>query len=46
VLQQPFGPFLLGSIALGLARYGLFCFARAATSTTEQGGLTLINLAS
>ena len=29
VLQQPFGPFLLGLIALGLACYGLFCFARA-----------------
>jgi hypothetical protein len=29
VLQQPFGPFLLVAIALGLACYGLFCFARA-----------------
>jgi len=29
VLQQPFGPFLLILIALGLACYGLFCFARA-----------------
>jgi hypothetical protein len=29
VLQQPFGPFLLGAIAVGLACYGLFCFARA-----------------
>ena len=29
VLQQPFGPFLLGLVALGLACYGLFCFARA-----------------
>lgn len=29
VLQQPFGPFLLIVIALGLACYGLFCFARA-----------------
>lgn len=29
VLQQPFGPFLLVLIALGLACYGLFCFARA-----------------
>jgi hypothetical protein len=29
VLQQPFGPFLLVVIALGLACYGLFCFARA-----------------
>jgi|tagenome__1003787_1003787.scaffolds.fasta_scaffold20758125_2 hypothetical protein len=29
VLQQPFGPFLLGVIAVGLACYGLFCFARA-----------------
>jgi hypothetical protein len=29
VLEQPFGPFLLGAIALGIACYGLFCFARA-----------------
>ena len=29
VLQQPFGPVLLALIALGLAGYGLFCFARA-----------------
>ncbi len=29
VLQQPFGPFLLILIALGLGCYGLFCFARA-----------------
>jgi multisubunit Na+/H+ antiporter MnhB subunit len=29
VLQQPFGPVLLIAIALGLACYGLFCFARA-----------------
>jgi hypothetical protein len=29
VLQQPFGPVLLVAIALGLACYGLFCFARA-----------------
>ena len=29
VLQQPFGPVLLGLIALGIACYGLFCFARA-----------------
>jgi hypothetical protein len=29
VLQQPFGPFLLIVIALGLGCYGLFCFARA-----------------
>jgi len=29
VLQQPFGPFLLVLIALGIACYGLFCFARA-----------------
>ena len=29
VLQQPFGPVLLVVIALGLACYGLFCFARA-----------------
>ena len=27
--QQPFGPFLLVLIALGLGCYGLFCFARA-----------------
>ncbi len=29
VLQQPFGPYLLGVIALGIGCYGLFCFARA-----------------
>ncbi len=29
VLEQPFGPFLLAAIALGIACYGLFCFARA-----------------
>ncbi len=29
VLQQPFGPFLLGALALGIGAYGLFCFARA-----------------
>jgi len=29
VLQQPFGPFLLILIALGIGCYGLFCFARA-----------------
>jgi hypothetical protein len=29
VLQQPFGPFLLVLIAVGIACYGLFCFARA-----------------
>ncbi len=29
VLEQPFGPFLLGAIALGFAAYGLFCFAQA-----------------
>ena len=29
VLQQPFGPVLLIAIGVGLACYGLFCFARA-----------------
>ena len=29
VLQQPFGPVLLGLIAVGIGCYGLFCFARA-----------------
>ncbi len=29
VLQQPYGPFLLGAIAVGIGCYGLFCFARA-----------------
>lgn len=29
VLEQPFGPWLLSAIAVGLACYGLFCFARA-----------------
>ncbi|MFC5179646.1 DUF1206 domain-containing protein [Nocardioides taihuensis] len=29
LLQQPFGPIMLGAIALGIICYGLFCFARA-----------------
>ncbi|MFS3126892.1 DUF1206 domain-containing protein [Nocardioides sp. Bht2] len=29
VLDQPFGPVLVGIIALGLACYGVFCFAQA-----------------
>jgi hypothetical protein len=29
VLQQPFGPFLLGLIAVGIGCYGVFCLARA-----------------
>jgi len=29
LLAQPFGPFLLGVIAVGIGCYGLFCFARA-----------------
>ena len=29
VVQQPFGQFLLAAIAVGIACYGLFCFARA-----------------
>ena len=29
VLDQPFGPLLLAVIAIGIACYGLFCFARA-----------------
>lgn len=29
VLRQPFGPYLLLVIAVGIACYGLFCFARA-----------------
>lgn len=29
VLEQPFGPVLLTAIGLGIAAYGLFCFARA-----------------
>ncbi len=29
VLQQPFGQYLLLAIAVGIACYGLFCFARA-----------------
>ena len=29
VLKQPFGPILLGLIAVGIAAYGLFCFAWA-----------------
>ena len=29
VLDQPYGPLMLGAIAVGIACYGLFCFARA-----------------
>lgn len=29
VLQQPFGPYLLGAIGLGFGCFGLFCFAHA-----------------
>jgi amino acid transporter len=29
VLEQPFGRFLLGTIAVGIICFGLFCFARA-----------------
>ena len=29
LLDEPFGPWLVGLIGLGLACYGLFCFARA-----------------
>ncbi len=29
VLEQPFGPFLLVLVALGIGAYGVFCFARA-----------------
>ena len=29
VLEQPFGQALLTAIAIGIAAYGLFCFARA-----------------
>lgn len=29
VLDQPFGPFLLGAIAVGIGCFGLFCLARA-----------------
>ncbi len=29
VLEQPFGPILLGAIGFGFAAYGLFCFAQA-----------------
>jgi len=27
--QQPFGPWLLTAVALGIAAFGLYCFARA-----------------
>lgn len=27
--QQPYGPWLLGAVAVGIGCYGLFCFARA-----------------
>lgn len=29
VLEQPFGPYLLGVIAIGIGCFGLFCFANA-----------------
>jgi hypothetical protein len=29
LLQQPFGPYLVGAVALGLISYGLYCFAWA-----------------
>jgi hypothetical protein len=29
LLQRPFGPWLLGAVALGLAIYGLYCFVEA-----------------
>jgi hypothetical protein len=29
VLRQPFGPYLLAAMAVGIGCYGLFCFARA-----------------
>ncbi len=29
VLRQPFGPWLLGLVAVGIGCYGLFCFAQA-----------------
>ena len=29
VLEAPFGPVLLGAIALGIISYGVFCLARA-----------------
>jgi hypothetical protein len=29
LLDKPFGPFLLGLVAVGIGCYGLFCFARA-----------------
>ncbi|GAA2076889.1 DUF1206 domain-containing protein [Aeromicrobium halocynthiae] len=29
LLDQPFGPYLLGAMAVGIGAYGLFCFARA-----------------
>ncbi|MGI8645147.1 MAG: DUF1206 domain-containing protein [Nocardioides sp.] len=35
VLEQPFGPFLLGIIAVGIGCYGLFCFARARYLTRD-----------
>jgi hypothetical protein len=29
LLDQPFGPYLLGLVAIGIAGFGVFCFARA-----------------
>ena len=35
VRDQPFGPYLLSLVALGLAAFGLFCFAWARYARTR-----------
>jgi hypothetical protein len=36
ILDQPFGPFLLGAIALGIIAFGLYCFAWAKYADTNS----------
>jgi hypothetical protein len=36
ILDQPFGPFLLGAIALGIIAFGLYCFAWAKDADTDS----------
>ena len=36
--QQPYGPYLLVAVALGLASYGVFCFFRAPATTGSEPG--------
>jgi len=38
VAQQPYGPWLLGVVALGLVAYGLFCLSQALYRRPPCGG--------